>query len=71
MNIFMPYPACTPILPDELTAETDTAVYVLSRQEGEDHVRWVEKGELSAVRCGNGELAHPVRSPAVPFKKEQ
>ena len=31
----MPYPACTPVLADELTDETDTAIYVLSRQAGE------------------------------------
>ena len=31
----MPYPACTPVLEDELTDETDTAIYVLSRQAGE------------------------------------
>ncbi len=41
----MPYPACTPVLPDELTAETDTAVYVLSRQAGEGRDRRVEKGD--------------------------
>lgn len=41
----MPYPACTPILEDELTAETDTAVYVLSRQVGEGHDRRVERGD--------------------------
>ena len=41
----MPYPACTPILPDELTTETDTAVYVLSRQAGEGRDRRVEKGD--------------------------
>lgn len=41
----MPFPACTPILPDELTDETDTAVYVLSRQAGEGYDRRVEKGD--------------------------
>ncbi len=40
-----PYPACTPILPDELTEETDTAIYVLSRQAGEGFDRRVEKGD--------------------------
>lgn len=41
----MPYPACTPILPDELTDETDTAIYILSRQAGEGKDRRVEKGD--------------------------
>lgn len=41
----MPYPSCTPILPDELTRETDTAIYVLSRQAGEGDDRRVEKGD--------------------------
>lgn len=41
----MPYPACTPVLPDELTEEADTAVYVLSRQAGEGKDRRVEKGD--------------------------
>lgn len=41
----MPYPACTPILPDELTGETDTAIYVLSRQAGEGSDRRAEKGD--------------------------
>lgn len=41
----MPYPACTPVLPDELTDETDTAIYVLSRQAGEGRDRRVEKGD--------------------------
>lgn len=41
----MPYPACTPILADELTDETDTAIYVLSRQAGEGKDRRVEKGD--------------------------
>lgn len=41
----MPYPACTPVLPDELTKETDTAIYVLSRQAGEGKDRKAEKGD--------------------------
>ncbi len=41
----MPYPACTPVLNDELTDETDTAIYVLSRQAGEGRDRRVEKGD--------------------------
>ena len=41
----MPYPACTPVLEDELTDETDTAIYVLSRQAGEGKDRRVEKGD--------------------------
>ena len=41
----MPYPACTPVLADELTDETDTAIYVLSRQAGEGRDRRVEKGD--------------------------
>lgn len=41
----MPYPACTPILEDELTNETDTAIYALSRQAGEGKDRRVEKGD--------------------------
>ncbi len=41
----MPYPACTPVLADELSDETDTAVYVLSRQAGEGRDRRVEKGD--------------------------
>lgn len=41
----MPYPACTPVLADELTNETDTAVYVLARQAGEGGDRRCEKGE--------------------------
>ena len=41
----MPYPACTPVLPDELTDEADTAIYVLSRQAGEGKDRRVEKGD--------------------------
>ena len=41
----MPFPSCTPILPDELTDETDTALYILSRQAGEGCDRRVEKGD--------------------------
>lgn len=41
----MPYPACTPIQEDELTNETDTAIYVLARQAGEGKDRRVEKGD--------------------------
>ncbi len=41
----MPYPACTPILEDELTEKADTAIYVLSRQAGEGKDRRVEKGD--------------------------
>ncbi len=41
----MPYPACTPVLEDELTDATDTAIYVLSRQAGEGRDRRVEKGD--------------------------
>lgn len=39
-----PNAECTPIAPDELTEETDTAIYVLSRQAGEGHDRRVEPG---------------------------
>ena len=41
----MPNPACTPILEDELTDETDTAIYVLARQAGEGADRRVEPGD--------------------------
>lgn len=41
----MPFPACTPVYEDELTDETDTAIYVLSRQAGEGFDRRVEKGD--------------------------
>ena len=41
----MPYPTCAPIQGDELTDETDTAIYVLSRQAGEGYDRRVEKGD--------------------------
>ncbi len=40
-----PYPSCTPILADELSRKTDTAIYVLSRQAGEGADRKVEKGD--------------------------
>lgn len=40
-----PNPACTPILEDELSDETDTAIYVLSRQAGEGGDRRYEKGD--------------------------
>ncbi|MBR2044616.1 MAG: glycoside hydrolase family 3 C-terminal domain-containing protein [Agathobacter sp.] len=40
-----PYPSCNPIYEDELTDETDTAIYVLSRQAGEGFDRKVEKGD--------------------------
>lgn len=41
----MPYPSVTPILEDELTSETDTAIYVLARQAGEGGDRRFEKGD--------------------------
>ena len=41
----MPCPACTEVHSDELTDETDTAVYVLSRQAGEGRDRRTEKGD--------------------------
>ena len=41
----MPYPTCTPIQEDELIEETDTAIYVLSRQAGEGSDRRVEAGD--------------------------
>ena len=41
----MPYPTCAPIQGDELTDETDTAIYVLSRQAGEGYDCRVEKGD--------------------------
>ena len=41
----MPCPACTEVRPDELTEETDTAIYVLSRQAGEGRDRRTEKGD--------------------------
>ncbi|MBE5951541.1 MAG: hypothetical protein E7260_08100 [Lachnospiraceae bacterium] len=40
-----PCPTATPILEDELTEETDTAVYVLARQAGEGGDRRAEKGD--------------------------
>lgn len=44
-SIPQPLPACTPILEDELTEETDTAVYVLARQAGEGGDRRCEQGD--------------------------
>ncbi len=44
-NYPMPFPACTEVHSDELTEETDTAIYVLSRQAGEGKDRKVEKGD--------------------------
>ena len=41
----VPSPVCSPVLEDELTDETDTAIYVLSRQAGEGHDRHVEPGD--------------------------
>ncbi len=41
----MPNPTCTAVLEDELTDETDTAIYVLARQAGEGADRRVEKGD--------------------------
>ena len=40
-----PKPVCTPVLADELTDDTDTAIYVLARQAGEGFDRRVEKGD--------------------------
>lgn len=40
-----PQPGCAPILSDELTDETDTAIYVLARQAGEGGDRKAEKGD--------------------------
>lgn len=40
-----PNPSCTPVLEDELTNDTDTAIYVLSRQAGEGGDRRYEKGD--------------------------
>ena len=40
-----PAPGCAPILPDELTGETDTAIYILARQAGEGGDRKAEKGD--------------------------
>ena len=40
-----PQPGCSPVLPDELTDETDTAIYVLARQAGEGGDRKCEKGD--------------------------
>lgn len=41
----VPYPSCTPVLEDELSDETDIAMYVLSRQAGEGSDRHAEKGD--------------------------
>ncbi len=41
----MPLPTCAPVLREDLTTDTDTAVYVLSRQAGEGDDRRVEKGD--------------------------
>ena len=50
-----PCPASNPIQPDEITDKTDTALYVLSRQAGENHDRRVEKGDylLSDIERDN------------------
>lgn len=40
-----PQPECPPILPEDLTDETDTAFYVLSRQAGEGSDRQLVKGQ--------------------------
>lgn len=52
MDMFMmigehpkPQPGCAPVLPDELTDKTDTAIYVLARQAGEGGDRKNEKGD--------------------------
>lgn len=39
------YPSANPILEDELTDETDTAIYVVARQAGEGGDRRAEKGD--------------------------
>ena len=41
----MPSPVCTQVLEDELTDETETAVYVIARQAGEGADRRVEPGD--------------------------
>lgn len=41
----MPYPSTTPVLDDELTDETDTAIYVVTRQAGEGGDRKAEKND--------------------------
>ncbi|MCM1235316.1 MAG: glycoside hydrolase family 3 C-terminal domain-containing protein [Ruminococcus flavefaciens] len=41
----MPYPSAAPIHDDELTDETDTAIYVVARQAGEGGDRRAEKGD--------------------------
>lgn len=40
-----PQPGCASVLPDELTDETDTAIYVLARQAGEGSDRKKVKGD--------------------------
>ena len=40
-----PYPECTPIYEDELCSDTDTAIYVLSRQAGEGSDRHIKAGD--------------------------
>jgi len=40
-----PQPGCAPVLSDELTDKTDTAIYVLARQAGEGGDRKNEKGD--------------------------
>lgn len=40
-----PYPACTPVLKDEIDDSTDIAIYVLSRQAGEGNDRDNVKGD--------------------------
>lgn len=41
----MPYPSVIPVAEDELTEETDTAIYVVARQAGEGRDRRAEKGD--------------------------
>ena len=41
----MPYPSVTKIQPDELSDQTDTAIYVITRQAGEGGDRKAEKGD--------------------------
>lgn len=54
----MPYPSVTEIQPDELSDQTDTAVYVVTRQAGEGGDRKAEKGDylLSDVETNNIKL---------------
>lgn len=51
----MPYPSVTKIQPDELSDQTDTAIYVITRQAGEGGDRKAEKGDylLSDVETNN------------------